>query len=67
MKKKLHKDTIATRAGIETDHQHKAIVPPIYLINKFCYFKKLDKINLMNIHEQGNPTRDHLIHTLSAN
>ena len=64
MKKKLHKDTIATRAGIETDHQHGAIVPPLYLSTNFA-FKEVGQEQPYEYSRQGNPTRDHLTQALS--
>ena len=37
MKKKFKKETIAAKAGIATDQQYGAIVPPLYLTTNFLY------------------------------
>ena len=37
MKKKFKKETIAAKAGIASDQQYGAIVPPLYLTTNFIY------------------------------
>ena len=37
MKKKLNKETITSRAGIESDQQHGSVVPPLYLSTNFVF------------------------------
>ena len=32
-----HKATLAVRTGIETDQQHGAVVPPIYLSSNYTF------------------------------
>ena len=64
MKKKFKKETIAAKAGIATDQQYGAIVPPLYLTTNFIY-DELGKDQLYEYTRQGNPTRDHLIAALS--
>ena len=64
MNKKLKKETIATKAGIGTDQQYGAIVPPVYLTTNFIY-DELGKDQLYEYTRQGNPTRDHLINALA--
>ena len=64
MSKKFKKETIASKAGVGTDKQHGAIIPPLYLTSNFEY----DKIGGKQEYEytrQGNPTRDHLIAALT--
>ena len=64
MPKKLDKDTISSRAGVETDTQHGAIVPPLYLSSNFA-FKELGKNQEYEYTRQANPTRDTLISALA--
>ena len=64
MKKKLNKETIAARAGIVTDLQYKAIVPPIYLSTNYV-FQEVGENQPYEYTREGNPTRDHLINALS--
>ncbi len=64
MSKKFKKETIASKAGVGTDKQHGAIIPPLYLTSNFEY----DKIGEKQEYEytrQSNPTRDHLIAALT--
>ena len=37
MGKKLNKGTITTRAGVESDNQHGAVIPPLYLSSNFAF------------------------------
>tara|TARA_B100000287_G_C20651668_1_gene787109 strand:- start:1042 stop:2190 length:1149 start_codon:yes stop_codon:yes gene_type:complete len=64
MKKKSNKETIASKAGIGSDQQHGAIVPPVYLSSNFI-FDELGKEQSYEYTRQRNPTRDHLIKALS--
>ena len=64
MKKKLNKETIASKAGVGSDQQHGAIVPPLYLTSNFI-FDELGKEQPYEYTRQRNPTRDHLIKALS--
>lgn len=49
-------DTIAVRAGIETDTQHGAITPPLYLSSNFS-FAGFDEKREFDYSRSGNPTR----------
>ena len=49
--------TVAVRAGIETDNQHGAVVPPIYLSTNFT-FEKFASPRQYDYTRSGNPTRD---------
>ncbi len=64
MKKKFKKETIAAKAGIATDQQYGAIVPPLYLTTNFIY-DELGSDQLYEYTRQSNPTRDHLIKALT--
>ena len=64
MKKKLNKETIASKAGVGSDQQHGAIAPPLYLTSNFI-FDELGKEQPYEYTRQRNPTRDHLIKALS--
>jgi cystathionine gamma-synthase len=61
--KKFKKETIAAKAGIGSDKQHGAIVPPLYLTSNFEY-EKLGKEQEYEYTREGNPSRDHLISAL---
>lgn len=64
MNKKRNKETVSSRAGIESDQQHGAIVPPIYLSTNFA-FDEVGKEQPYEYTRQGNPTRDHLAKALA--
>ena len=64
MNRKLNKDTISGRAGLETDSQHGAVVPPLYLSSNFA-FKQFEKEQRYDYTRCGNPTRDILAETLA--
>ena len=49
-------DTIAVRAGIETDTQHGAITPPLYLSSNYS-FAGFDEKREFDYSRSGNPTR----------
>jgi cystathionine gamma-synthase len=51
--------TLALRAAIESDKQHKSIVPPMYLSTNFAYAGYEDKPKY-DYTRSGNPTRDAL-------
>ena len=34
---KLHKDTIAARFAVDTDEQHGAVIPPLYMSSNFSF------------------------------
>ncbi|MEP2788454.1 MAG: PLP-dependent transferase, partial [Kangiellaceae bacterium] len=49
-------DTVAVRAGIETDTQHGAITPPLYLSSNYS-FAGFDEKREFDYSRSGNPTR----------
>jgi len=51
--------TRAVRSGIETDLQHGAVVPPVYLSTNFT-FEGLGRKRQYDYTRSGNPTRDQL-------
>lgn len=51
--------TAAVRAGLETDAQHGAVVPPLYLSSTFA-FEGLERRRTYDYSRSGNPTRDAL-------
>ncbi|MDD9195198.1 O-succinylhomoserine (thiol)-lyase [Aliivibrio sp. S3MY1] len=56
--------TIAVRTGIETDSQHNAVVPPIYLSTNYS-FPEFGDVPKYDYARSGNPTRTQLETTLS--
>ncbi|MGL5587054.1 MAG: PLP-dependent transferase, partial [Aeromonas veronii] len=51
-----HKATLAVRTGIETDTQHGAVVPPIYLSSNYT-FADFGEPRQYDYARSGNPTR----------
>ncbi|WP_341502256.1 cystathionine gamma-synthase [Gallaecimonas sp. GXIMD4217] len=49
--------TCAVRAGIDSDHQHNAVVPPLYLSSNYR-FHAPDAPARYDYSRSGNPTRD---------
>ncbi|HEN46959.1 MAG TPA: cystathionine gamma-synthase [Mizugakiibacter sp.] len=56
--------TCAVRAGIETDTQHGAIVPPLHLSTNYS-FEALGRKRAYDYSRSGNPTRDLLAKALA--
>lgn len=56
--------TIAVRAGIESDTQHHAVVPPVYLTSTYS-FPQLGDVPQYDYSRSGNPTRNMLADALS--
>ncbi len=56
--------TRAVRAGIETDTQHGAIVPPLHLSSNYS-FAGYGQKRAYDYSRSGNPTRDHLAAALA--
>ncbi|WP_432463884.1 cystathionine gamma-synthase [Agarivorans sp. QJM3NY_33] len=54
--KDLHAATIAVRSGIESDSQHGAVVPPIYLSSNYS-FADFKQKRQFDYSRSGNPTR----------
>ncbi|HEX7046138.1 MAG TPA: cystathionine gamma-synthase [Gammaproteobacteria bacterium] len=61
---KQHPETLAARAGIDTDTAHGAVVPPVYLSSTFT-FEDYGKPRRYDYTRSGNPTRDVLAETLA--
>src|SRR3954468_23525088 len=51
--------TTAVRAGIATDREHGAVVPPLHLSSTFA-FEGFAKPRTFDYTRSGNPTRTHL-------
>ena len=60
-----HKATLAVRTGIETDTQHGAVVPPIYLSSNYT-FADFGEPRQYDYARSGNPTRTNLADALAA-
>ncbi|MEN7343722.1 MAG: cystathionine gamma-synthase [Pseudomonadota bacterium] len=56
-------ETHAVRTGIETDRQHGAVVPPLYLSSNYT-FQDLAEPRQYDYTRSGNPTRDQLSQAL---
>lgn len=56
--------TCAVRAGLETDDQHGAVVPPLHLSSTFA-FKTFGERRQYDYSRSGNPTRDALADALA--
>ena len=63
MDKDADRQTRAVRAGIETDTQHGAVMPPVYLTTNFS-FKGFNDPRRYDYTRTGNPTRDALADAL---
>jgi cystathionine gamma-synthase len=63
--KKAHQDTIAARFAIDSDTQHGAVIPPLYMSSNFS-FEGFDKKREYDYTRSGNPTRDQLADAVSA-
>ena len=57
--------TIAARYGVNSDSNHGAVIPPLYLSSTFA-FKGLDEKGEFDYTRSGNPTRDQLGGALAA-
>jgi len=60
----LRPATRVVRAGIESDREHGAVVPPIHLSTTFA-FDGLGGKRAYDYTRSGNPTRDHLARALA--
>ncbi len=59
-----HQDTIAVRAGVGSDTQFGAVIPPLYLSSNYT-FSDLDQPRKYDYSRSGNPTRDILAESLA--
>ena len=64
MTNKIEAATIAVRAAIESDTQHGAVVPPLYLSSNFA-FASFGEKREYDYTRSGNPTRDALADALT--
>jgi cystathionine gamma-synthase len=64
MSERLDPQTRTVRAGLETDGEHGAVVPPIYLSSTFT-FAGLNERRKYDYSRSGNPTRDALAGALA--
>lgn len=65
MSQPLDPATIAVRAGLESDAETGAVVPPIYLTSNFA-FRGFGEKRKYDYTRSGNPTRDLLAEALTA-
>lgn len=65
MDRQFAKQTSAVRAGIESDSQHGAVVPPLYLSSNFS-FQGFGQARPYDYTRSGNPTRDQLADALAT-
>ncbi len=56
--------TRAVRAGVETDHQHGAVIPPLHLSTNYS-FAGFNEKRAYDYSRSGNPTRDLLAEALA--
>jgi len=56
---RLQQSTRAVRAGIATDREHGAVVPPLHLSSNFT-FERFGTPRIYDYTRSGNPTRTHL-------
>ncbi len=61
---KKHPATRAVRAGLESDAQYGAVVPPVYLTSNFA-FEAFRQPRRYDYTRSGNPTRDQLAGALA--
>jgi cystathionine gamma-synthase len=61
---KLGQQTIAVRGGIDTDTQHGAVVPPIYLSSNYT-FEGYNQPREYDYSRRGNPTRSQFAKALA--
>ncbi len=57
-------DTIAVRAGLESDTQHGAVTPPLYLSTNYT-FEGYDQPRTFDYSRSGNPTRQILAEAIA--
>ena len=65
MKFRADPATLAVRASVESDTQHGAVVPPLYLSSNYA-FAAFDKKRQYDYTRSGNPTRDALADALTT-
>ena len=63
--KNARPDTKAARWALDSDTQHGAVIPPLYLSSTFSY-EGLDGKRTYDYTRSGNPTRDQLAEAIAA-
>jgi cystathionine gamma-synthase len=63
--KDAHQDTIAARWAVDSDEQHGAVIPPLYMSSNFA-FEGFDRPRKYDYTRSGNPTRDQLAEAIAA-
>ena len=63
--KNAHQDTIAARWAVDSDEQHGAVIPPLYMSSNFS-FKGFGQPREYDYTRSGNPTRDQLAEAVAA-
>ena len=65
MKSDISKNTLTVRAGLESDEQFGAVIPPVYLTSTFA-FKQFGVEQQYDYTRTANPTRDALAEAVSV-
>ncbi|SVD45590.1 uncharacterized protein METZ01_LOCUS398444, partial [marine metagenome] len=65
VKSHISKNTLTVRAGLESDEQFGAVIPPIYLTSTFA-FKQFGVEQQYDYTRTANPTRDALAEAVSV-
>lgn len=63
--KDAHQDTIAARWAVDSDTQHGAVIPPLYMSSNFA-FAGFGEPRQYDYTRSGNPTRDQLAEAIAA-
>ena len=63
--KNAHQDTIAARWAVDSDEQHGAVIPPLYMSSNFS-FEGFGQPREYDYTRSGNPTRDQLAEAVAA-
>ena len=61
----IGKNTLAVRAGLESDKQFGAVIPPVYLTSNFA-FKQFGVEQQYDYSRTANPTRDTLAEAIAT-
>ena len=61
----VHQDTLAARYAVNTDDNHGAVIPPLYMSSNFS-FHGLGEKREYDYSRSGNPNRDQLAGALAA-
>jgi cystathionine gamma-synthase len=62
---RVHQDTLAARYAVDSDGNHGAVIPPLYLSSNFS-FRGFGEKREYDYTRSGNPTRDQLAGALAA-